>query len=156
MDIVVEELAPMRVAGIRHVGPFNQIGQAFGQLGQIAGSAGLMQAPGAVMLGVYHDDPRSTPPDQLRSDAAVVVSEDASVPDGLAEQVIAGGRYAKATHIGPFDGLPGAWAELTDWMASEGHRAATGPSLEVYRSDMASTPPQELNTDLYIALDASP
>jgi AraC family transcriptional regulator len=153
VEIVIEEVPRMRTGAVRHVGPHNQIGQAFGRLGTLAGPAGLLGAPGALMLGIYHDDPRATPPNQLRSDAAIVVSEGTQLPEGLTEQVVAGRRYARATYVGPYDGLPDAWGELTTALGSTGHRRSEGPSLEIYRSDMASTPAAELRTDLYLPVE---
>ena len=56
------------------------------------------------MIAIYHDDPETTPQDQLRSDAALVVPEGVTLPEGLAEQHIAGGRYARTLYVGPYDG----------------------------------------------------
>jgi DNA gyrase inhibitor GyrI len=49
--------------------------------------------------------------------------------------------------------LPGAWADLQAAIQAAGERTADGPFLEIYRSDMASTPPQELQTDLFIPIE---
>ena len=153
MEIVIEHLPRMRVGTVRHVGPFDQIGASFQRLGALAGAAGLFQAPGAVMLAIFYDDPRVTPANELRSDAAIVVNEGTRLPEGLTEQVVPGGRYARGTHIGSFEGLPTAWPDFIASLGSGGYRPGTGPALEVYRSDMATTPKEELRTDLYMPLD---
>ena len=153
MQIAIEQLPPMRVGTVRHVGPFDQIGASFQRLGALAGAAGLFQEPGAVMLAIFYDDPRVTPAAELRSDAAIVVNEATRLPEGLTEQVVPGGRYARGTHIGSFEGLPTAWPDFIDSLGSSGYRPGAGPALEVYRSDMATTPEAELRTDLYMPLD---
>lgn len=153
MTIEIEQLAPMRVGAVRHVGPFQEIGKAFQQLGAIAGQAGLFQAPGAVMLGVYHDDPRTTPPEQLRSDAAIAVSKETRIPAGLTEQVVPGGRYARFTHIGSYEGLPDAWMRFSASLGSGAYRLRSGPGLEIYRNDMMTTPKDRLHTDLYMPVE---
>jgi AraC family transcriptional regulator len=89
----------IRVAVVRHRGPYHRIGEAFSKLGEIAGPAGLF-GPEAKMIGVYYDDPDSTPEAELRSDAGVTVSESAKIPQGLTEVRIPAGRMARATHIG--------------------------------------------------------
>ena len=72
----------LRVGTVRHVGPYNQIPNAFGRLGSIAGPAGLVQRPEAAMIAISYDDPDSTPQDQLRSDAGIVVSDKAQATEG--------------------------------------------------------------------------
>jgi len=153
VHIEIEQLPALRVGAVRHVGPYTQVGKAFERLGALAGPAGLFQMPDAVMLGIYHDDPQTTPNEQLRADAAVVVKEGTRLPDGLTERVIPAGRYARATHVGAYDGLPRAWAEFGASLGSGGYSVGSGPGLEIYRNDMARTPQDELRTDLYMPLD---
>jgi AraC family transcriptional regulator len=153
VDFVIEDVPPMRVATVRHVGPYSEIGEAIQQAVAVAEPAGLLDGSGAIWLGMYYDDPRSTPAEQLRSDAGFIVPDAKDLPSGLKDQVIAGGRYARATYVGAYDGLPGAWVELRDALATAAHRTAAGPSLEIYRSDMATTPRDELRTDLYVPLE---
>src|SRR5262245_12503445 len=85
MDVEIREMPELRVGALRHIGPYNQIGEAFGRLGAIAGAAKLFDKPGAAMVALYHDDPQSTPADQLRSDAGVAVAADAALPPELVE-----------------------------------------------------------------------
>ena len=153
MNVEISEMPDVRVAGIRHVGPYNQIGPAFGRLGAIAGAAGLFQQPGAAMIGVFHDMPQSTPSDQLRSDAAIIVPNGVTLPDGLTEQRLPAGRYAHTAHVGPYEQLGEAWARLLgEWLPASGHRIGTGATYEVYRNNPTSVPKEELITELYIPL----
>ena len=153
MQIEIEELPAMRVGTVRHVGPYDQVGSAFQRLGAIAGQAGLFQQPDTVMLGIYYDDPRQTPTDQLRSDAAVTIPESSELPAGLTEQRTTAGRYARATLIGPYEQLPHAWAEFSASLGASGHQLREGPGFEVYRSDMSNTPADQLRTDLYMPIE---
>ena len=66
MDLEVKTLPAMRLAAVPHSGPYNLIGPAFHTLGGIAGPAGLFAKPGAMMMGIYKDDPGTTAPDELR------------------------------------------------------------------------------------------
>ena len=77
MQVDIVERPGRHLAAIRHIGPYREIGRAFGQMSAIAGGAGLLQRPGAEMLAVYYDDPTTTPAASLRSDAAV------TLPDGV-------------------------------------------------------------------------
>src|SRR5262245_62021946 len=67
MDVEIKDMPTLRVGTVHHVGPYNQIPQAFERLGQIAGAVGLLEQPGTMMVALYHDDPESTPVDELRS-----------------------------------------------------------------------------------------
>ena len=153
MEVEIKEMPELRVATVHHVGPYNQIPQAFGRLNAIAGSAGLFRQPGAAMVAIYYDDPETTPQEQLRSDAAIIVPEDVTLPEGLDDKHIAGGRYARAVHVGPYETLGDAWARfLGEWLPASGNRIGTGEMYEIYRNDPTKVPSNELRTDMYISL----
>ncbi|HEY8923705.1 MAG TPA: AraC family transcriptional regulator [Polyangia bacterium] len=152
MNVVIENLPALRIAALHHVGPYQNIGEAFGRLGALAGPAGLFR-PGSMMIGLYHDDPDATPADELGSEAGVSIPEGVSLPDGLTEIKLAAGRYAKTTHVGPYDQLHDVWSRFVgQWLPSSGERIGDGPSLEVYHNTPADAPPSQLRTDLYIPL----
>jgi len=155
MQVDIREFPEMRVGSVRHIGPYNQIPEAFGRLGQIAGPAGLFQKPEAAMVALYHDDPESTPPDQLRSDAGIVVATDTELPVQLDEQRLPAGKYAVTLHIGQYEQLGDVWQRfLGDWFPSSGHRAAEIPSYELYLNDPSRTPKDQLRTELRIPLSS--
>ncbi len=152
MNVEIKEMPELRVGAVRHVGPYQEIGRAFERLGQIAGAAGLV-TPGASLLAIYHDDPRTTAPDQLRSDAGVVVPETARLPKELAEEHVAAGKYAYVVHKGPYDTLPAMWGQLMgEWLPASGHRVRSGASLEIYKNTPMTTPPPDLVTELYVPI----
>jgi len=153
MDVDIKEMPELRVAAVHHTGPYNQIPQAFGRLNSIAGKAGLFGHPCAAMVAIYYDDPETTPQEQLRSDAAVIVPEEVKLPEGLEDKHIAGGRYARAVHVGPYETLGDAWARfLGEWLPASGNRIGTGEMYEIYRNDPTKVPSNELRTDMYISL----
>ena len=87
MHVETETLPGLRLATLRHLGPYQQIGRTFGRLHEIVTRAGL---PHRELVGVYHDDPAVTPADQLRADAGVIVDEGVPLPPGLEEQRVPG------------------------------------------------------------------
>lgn len=153
MNVSIETMPEMIVAAVRHVGPYNTISQAFAQLGEIAQRAGLHSLAGATMVALYHDDPESTPPAELRSDAAIVVPKGTQLPKELTEIHIPAGRYARTTHLGPYTELGDTWSRLMgQWIPQNGHRIGSSSSYEVYRNTPMTAPPSELKTDLYVPL----
>lgn len=154
MQVDIEQLPALRLATVPHIGPYNQIGAAFERLGDIAGRAGLFANPGAMMIAAYQHDPDATPVDELRSDAGISMPDDAQIPAGLEELRIDGGRYAKYTHVGRFDLLGDVWSRfMGEAIPASGLRVADGPALEIYRSDMRTTPPDQMRTDLLVPLE---
>ncbi|MEW5849588.1 MAG: AraC family transcriptional regulator [Myxococcota bacterium] len=154
MKVEIAEYPELRVATVRHMGPYNQIPQAFERLGALVEPAGLLQHPGAAMVAIYHDDPETTPLDALRSDAGIVVPHDIPLPQGLQEQRVSAGRYASTTHVGPYQTLGDTWARfMGEWLPSSGHRLGRGASYEVYRNTPLNAAPRELRTELFIPLE---
>ena len=152
MDVEIAHMPELRVATVRHVGPYEQIPEAFERLHQIADEAGLASMPGNTMLAIYHDDPSIIPSDQLRSDAAVVVPPQEPLPGGLVEQTIPEGNYARAEHVGPYEELGEAWEEFKQSIPHTGKQFGRGPSFEIYRNDPATVPKEALVTDLYMSI----
>jgi len=150
MDVTIVNQPDLRIAGIRHIGPYQEIGREFGRLG------GLLKGPppaGSQMIALFHDDPEVTPSDKLRSDAALSLPGKTRSPSGLIEQHIPAGRYAKAIHKGGYDGLPGAWAALKhEWLPKSGHKMGH-PSYEIYLNNPMTTEKAELVTEIYLRLD---
>lgn len=154
MNVEVIDMPELRLATIRHIGPYNQITTAFDRLGAVAGPAGIFDQPDVMMLAVYHDDPEVTPQDELRSDAAATVAEDQSIPDEMGELRIPSGKYARYTHIGRYEHLGDVWARLLGvWLAESGYSIGPGGTFEIYRNTPAEVEPDQLHTDLYVAVD---
>lgn len=149
MNVQIKQIPELRLAAVRHVGTYHEIGQAFGRLGQIAGRAGLIRRD-AAMIALYHDDPQSTPAEKLTSDAAVTVAPDATIPDGLAEARVPSGTYATTVHVGPYEDLDAAWERLKrEWLPTSGRRMREdAPSHEVYLNDPSTTPKERLETEI--------
>jgi AraC family transcriptional regulator len=60
VEAVVETLPQMRVAFLRHTGPYDQVMTTWQRLMMWAGWRGLL-GPGMQLLGISHDDPEVTP-----------------------------------------------------------------------------------------------
>ena len=71
---------------------------------------------------------------------------------GAELDVLPGGRFASATHVGPYDQVGLTAHALLSWCA-ERRCSTRGPIREVYVSDPATTPPDRLITHLMIPLE---
>ena len=101
MEVRIEMFDAIKVARVRHVGPYNEVGSCFERLFEWAATIGAR--PGRV-LSLSYDDPDAVAPERLRSDACVelrTTHRRRSHLDGL----VGAGRYAVCTHRGPYDGI---------------------------------------------------
>jgi AraC family transcriptional regulator len=152
MKVEIEQRPALRVATVRHVGPYHLIVEAFSRLDGAAREGGLL-GPEAALLGIYHDDPETTPAPQLRSDAGLVISRKAKVPAGLGELRLPAGRYARTRHRGSYRRLGDTWAQLMgEWLPGSGRRVGKGMAYEHYLNTPAEVPEAELVIDLYLPL----
>ena len=152
MKVEIVARPVLHLASVRHVGSYMDIAEAFQRLNALVTAANLANRD-TLLIGIYHDDPATTPEDRLRSDAAISVPAKTRLPPGLKEMAIAAGRYAHTTHLGPYDGLGDAWGYLrNEWLSQSGERLGEGMSYEVYRNTPMNAKPDELLTDLYLPL----
>ena len=124
----------VHVAFRRHVGPYEDVPESlFDELERWAGRRRLR--PPRIWAGIGHDAPTATPPDKLRFDAALVVPGPFE-PSGLIGcQLLAGGPHAVTTHVGPYDTLGAAYAEIFPRLAAfREYDLVALPVLEVYHA----------------------
>ncbi len=155
MKVEIKQLKPMRVAFMRHIGPYPEVGKTWERFLMIMGKDGYL-AGNPMMLGICHDDPEVTPPAKVRYDACLAVGEDFEPVGEIGVQNVAGGDYAMTTHTGPYDKLGSTYAEfLGQWIPRSGRELRDAPCFEVYVNDPQSTPADELLTDIYAPLQES-
>ena len=152
MQVIIKTIAPMRVAFVRHVGPYDQCGRAWEKLCTFLGKEGLLA--GVQFIGVSHDDPEVTPPDRIRYDACVTVDESFQPQGEIGVQTIVGGDYAVTAHIGPYNRLNETYSKLMgQWLPRHGRELRSTPCFEVYLNDPESTDPKDLLTDVHVPLE---
>jgi AraC family transcriptional regulator len=152
MEVKIKKLKPMRVAFMRHVGPYGKVGKTWEQFHTIMGRGGCLDG-NPMMLGICHDDPEVTPPAKIRYDACLTVADDFAPAGDIGVQTVAGGTYAMTTHTGPYNQLAQTYAAfLGQWMPRSGRELRDAPCFEVYINDPQSTPPGELLTGIYAPL----
>lgn len=151
MDVRFVNIEPMRVAFVRHTGPYIECEDTWKTLCTWASSKGLLRMD-AKYIGVSHDDPQVTPPEKLRYDACITVEENVEGEGKIGIQTIPGGEYAVTTHAGPYEKLESTYAELMgQWLLQSGREMGEA-CFEIYLNDPDSTPPEKLLTDIYLAL----
>jgi AraC family transcriptional regulator len=152
IEVRIERIAPMRVAFLRHVGPYNEVGTAWMKLMSWAGMRGLFGAHTRA-IGVLHDDPDITAPERLRYDAAVTIVSDLKPEGDIGVMDLMGGEYAITRHRGPYDQISSTYARLCgEWLPESGRELASAPALEIYLNNPQMAKPEDLLTDACLPL----
>ncbi len=151
MNVEIREFPEQTAVCMPHSGPYYLIGATFRKLGVWLHEHNVSFLPG---IGLYYDDPTTTPESELHSDAGAIVAPDFTTDDPAVHVVkVAGGTYAVATYLGPYEGLPAAWGELMGtWLPNSGHLPEMKTPFELYLNDCQSLPPAEWLTELYVAI----
>jgi len=151
-EATIRTTPTLRVAALRHHGPYLNVGSTFERMMALAAGQGLLGSD-VRTFGIYYDDPSVTPASALRADACLVIAGD-RVPGGELElKEIRGGRYASVLHVGPYAELerPYKWLYGT-WLAQSGEEPADAPVVEAYLNDARTVPPTKLETEIWLPL----
>jgi AraC family transcriptional regulator len=153
MNVRIKQLKPIRVGFMRHVGPYNEVGQTWETLMMFLGKEGLLGGD-TQCIGICHDDPAVTPGDKIRYDACMTVDETFQPEGDIGVQVVAGGDYAVMTHFGPYEKLNESYTRLLgQWLPRSARRLRATPCFEIYLNSPENTEPNDLLTDLYAPLE---
>lgn len=153
VEVRIERLETVRVAYVRHVGAYDEVGGAWKALMKWGWTKMMFGKPAT--FGMCWDDPDVTDPARVRYDACMVVGEGARVKGEVRVQEVAGGSFAVALHEGAYGELGRTYAGLCAAVAGgpiEGRRWSLGdpPSIERYLNDPRKTRPAELRTEVLL------
>jgi AraC family transcriptional regulator len=152
MNVAIKHLKPLRVAFVRHVGPYNEVGKTWEQFMTFLGKEGWLGGD-TQCIGICHDDPAVTPPGRLRYDACINVDIHFQPGGDVGVREIGGGDYAVTTHFGPYQNLGASYAKLLgQWLPRSGRDLGNAPCFEVYLNSPESSEPEDLVTDIYAPL----
>lgn len=153
MKVEIKNIEEMRVAFVRHVGPYDQVGEAWDHLCMHLGKAGYLGA-GSQFIGICYDDPDVTAPEKIRYDACITVDDSFEPEADIAVQIIGGGEYAVTTHLGPYNKLGLTYNKLFgQWLLNCNRSLRSEPCLEFYLNDPDGTEPEDLLTDICLPLE---
>ncbi len=130
LNVELHELPPVRVAALRHVGPYGSpIGEFWAR--RFVPWARDQQLPIATRYGLSYDDPLDTPPSQCRYDAAMEVPADYQPHGGAQMLDLPGGLYAVAHFHGASADIERAWPWLfKEWLPNSGYQIDDRPCFE--------------------------
>ncbi len=151
MKVIAKKIEPIRVAYLRHVGPYEKTSQTWIDLVARL-SADKQVRKRSVFIGIGHDNPAVTPAAELRYDACITVAEDYEPKEPVALQTIPGGEYAVAKNC-PFGKIKDAYHYLYGkWLARSARELRPLPSFLVLVDAQKAVENTKRRVDIYMPL----
>lgn len=148
------ELDSKRAIYIRLNGAYNNLDfpGTFAKLWSYVKERKLFSA-GIEHIGIYHNDPKVTEVEKLRSDVCLVICKPAEPHGEIGVKDIAGGKYAIFSYQGPYNNLGVVYDTIfSKWMPESGEQLRDQPLFEKYINDPTRTEPAKLKTEIYVPL----
>lgn len=151
----VKEVPALQVIYIRLTGDYKQ-NDYCGTWGKLFG---YVQQQGLPMgdccpLCIYHDDPKVTAPEKLRTDVCMVLPVAGVAKGEVGAKVIPAGRCAVFLYKGSYADLQAVYDTIYAKLIPEmGCTLRDEPSYERYLNDPRDTAPEELLTEISIAVE---
>ena len=155
LDVRVEQMPPMEVAYVRHIGPYQGNAELFrglcGRLMAWAGPRGLLRFPETQLLFVYHDAPEITEPEKLRTSVCITVPPETAGSGEVGRMTLPGGRYARARFELASDEYQQAWdAVYGSWLPTSGYEPDERPCFELYLNNPDEHPQHKAIVEICI------
>ena len=147
----IVRIPPRRIACVRHVGPYDEMGPAFEKILAWAGRHGLL--PGATLLGVYWDDQTITPRHRTRCEVGLYVDDFAVGDDEVEVRRLPGGDHAVVRFQGPAHDRRRSYDLLYGrWLPERGLVPAAVPPYEEYAAYRGRLDELDRITDVHVLL----
>lgn len=157
--IRIETLKPFDVYCARHIGAYDELGEAWERLMSFVYPLKIkakkeLLGPDAWAIGIGYDNPDVTPTEKLRSDACISADDDVDLAEGIDRKTIAGGQYAVFLHKGPYDQLAEVYRSIFNYWVKENDAVLRDePVFERYLNrDPRRTKPENLKTEIYLPI----
>ena len=151
MKVITKKIKPMRVAYLRHVGPYEDSKQTwFDLMARLSADKQIRKR--SMFIGVGHDNPAVTPAAELRYDACITVDGDYEPKRPVELQTIVGGDYAVAKNC-PVGKIKDAFQYLfSKWLARSSRELRPAPSFIVWVDAYKGAAPGKWRVDIYMPL----
>ena len=105
-------------------------------------------------LCIYHDDPKVTPAEKLRTDVCMVMPVQVAPKGDVGFKTLPAGRYAIFLYKGSYDNLQAVYdTTYGKYLPEMECTLRDEASAERYLNDPCKTAPEELLTEIYIPVE---
>lgn len=127
----LEKREPATLAYVEHVGPYNKIpfNTVIPKLYEWVREAKVR--PGFYPICVFHGDPKTTPPENLRTDLGITVKGSPKPSGDIKIRRLPAMTVATSSHNGPASEYQNSYDALTEFIRKKGY-VLNGPPMETY------------------------
>lgn len=156
VSVEVKEITSKKLIYIRLSGDYKGLdfASAWGRLFKFAQEENLISDNCIEYLCVYHDDPKVTESDKLRTDICLALSKSAKAKGEVGVKEIPGGKYAIFRYKGPYSNLSAVYDTVYGRLVQDnGFKVVNSPVFEKYVNNPSDTAPENLITEIYIPVE---
>lgn len=142
-------LVPQSALSIRLRTTAQELPQVFGKgYGEIAQYLGeLQEQPGGSPFAIYYNMDMQN----LDVEFGFPVSKNLNGRGDIQASETPSGESASCVHVGPYNDVEAAYNALFQWIKDNGYEP-TGVTYEVYLNDPDETPPEKLETEIFLLI----
>jgi len=151
MKVITKKIKPLRVAYLRHVGPYENVKPTgFDLMARLSADKQIRKR--SAFIGIGHDDPSVTPASELRYDACFTVDDGYQPKKPVEVQTIVGGDYAVAKNC-PLGKIKEAYQYLFGkWLARSSRELRPAPSFVMLLDTRDAVARTKQRYDIYMPL----
>ena len=150
--VTIQNLQELQLAYISHLGEMEKIGEVFNRLIQWAAPKGLMNQENLRLLTIYHDSPKITSPDNIRSSIAIVLNEKVTVEGEVSLKAINPEKCIVSRFEITPDKFQQAWESSFVWMSENGYKKSDQDPFEIYYNNCQDHPENKFIVDICIPI----
>jgi AraC family transcriptional regulator len=158
-QVRVEQVRPIIVAFVRHVGPYDKLLEKGSPMAPLWdelfrwGNDNKLIDAASLLIGMPQDDPSVTPPEKQRFDVCVQIPEFRNPSGHICCQTISAGTFGVGRHYGSFDNLAETYMHVYDSLVTTGKsRLREQMPFEVYSYSHVKDDIRIHFTDVYLAI----
>lgn len=152
LNIEVKKLPETHLAAVQSIGVQN-LETAYQQLISWAISENLFPKENSKMITVYHDSFKTTPPDQIKMHAGLLLKEPIEENGMVFPEVLPEGKYIIGHFEITHEEFGKAWSGLFQWMNENGFQFRKTPPFEMYHNNFQEHPEKKSMVDFYIPVE---
>lgn len=146
------DLEDQNVIYVRHTGDYSSLdfAGAWTKLWGCVKSQKLFTA-GIQHVCIYHDDPKVTEPDKLRTDICLVIHKPSKAEGEIGVKILQGGKFAVFHYQGPYANLGSVYDTIFGhWLPQSGLQLRDVACYEKYLNHPDPEAPEKSKTEIYI------
>lgn len=151
--IVVTELQEIKLAGIMHIGEFDEMSDMYRRLMEWGHKHSLFPASNFKAITIYHDNPNVTHHSNVRYSTCITIQRDIEPQGEIRPLTIQHGIYVVGRFEIKGEEISTAWKNMCIWVIENGYKFRDGEYFEIYHNNHKTHPELKFLLDICIPLE---